>query len=57
MKKYILFAAAVMMASACEKVPSASVFDGEFPAAELTFTDPDFPARARLTASPGYISL
>ena len=30
MKKYILFAAAVMMASACEKVPSASVFDGEF---------------------------
>ena len=26
------------------------VFDGEFPAAELTFTDPDFPARARLTA-------
>ena len=30
MKKYILFAVAVMIASACEKVPSASVFDGEF---------------------------
>lgn len=30
MKKYILFAAALFMAAACEKVPSGSVFDGEF---------------------------
>ena len=30
MKKYILFAAALFMAAACEKEPSGSVFDGEF---------------------------
>lgn len=30
MKKYILFAALMVIASACEKEPAASVFDGEF---------------------------
>ena len=30
MKRYILFASALVLAAACEKVPSASDFDGEF---------------------------
>ena len=30
MKRYILFASALVLAAACEKVPTASDFDGEF---------------------------
>lgn len=51
MKKYILFAAALVFAVACEKEPSSSDFDGEFLVYTAHSEDADFSAYDTFTVA------